>query len=147
MRTPDPSLDLIRRAKENDQEAYAVLYQRLMPRTMNICRKYTHRGEDFVELSHDTVVHILLRLDKFNGRAKFTTWAYVVALNVCRSRWRKGYLETVSLSELNNEGAELLETIADKSREFQRREAVIDLERILNGKNGRRVRCYRRYTA
>jgi RNA polymerase sigma-70 factor (ECF subfamily) len=42
------------------------------------------------EAVQETFVAALRRLDTYRGQAALATWLYAIAVNVCRSRWRKG---------------------------------------------------------
>jgi len=42
------------------------------------------------EAVQETFLAALRRLSSYRGQAAFTTWLYAIAVNVSRSRWRKG---------------------------------------------------------
>ena len=42
-------------------------------------------GGEAEEIVQDTVTDALRQLDRFEGRSKFSTWLYSIALNKCRN--------------------------------------------------------------
>jgi RNA polymerase sigma-70 factor (ECF subfamily) len=84
----DDDLPLIEAARRGDREAWATLYQRHLPRIMGTCMQMTHDRELAADLAQDTFVKIIRAIDKFDGRARFTTWITTIAMNVCRSKFR-----------------------------------------------------------
>lgn len=62
--------------------------------------------EDFVQ---ESLVRVLDRLDQFQGRSKFTTWALAIALNVAFTEMRRKRWQDVSLDALMADGARMTE--------------------------------------
>lgn len=92
----------------NDQSAYTELYNRTFKyaRRLVYRRLFTHHDKE--ELAHDITVHILMNLHKFEGTAKYSSWAFRVCNNQinmflrtvfgCQARVRKPPV-IVSLSD------------------------------------------------
>ena len=62
--------------------------------------------EDFAQ---ESLLRVLDRLDQFQGRSKFTTWAQAIALNVAFTELRRKRWQDVSLEALLAEGGGLAE--------------------------------------
>jgi len=62
--------------------------------------------EDFAQ---ESLLRVLDRLDQFQGRSKFTTWAQAIALNVAFTELRRKRWQDVSLDALMADGAHLAE--------------------------------------
>lgn len=62
------------------------------------------------EASQEALVRILARLDTFEGRSRFTTWAYKVAIRIALTELRRKQWENVSLDQM-------LESSMDEGRE------------------------------
>ena len=60
--------------------------------------------EDFAQ---ESLVRVLDRLDQFQGRSKFTTWAQAIALNVAFTELRRKRWRDVSLDALMADGERL----------------------------------------
>lgn len=73
---------------------------------------YAGRGADdaFCEdIAQDAVLRILDRIDQFEGRSKFTTWAMAVAVRLAVSAFRRRHFRDVSLEGLAGDGAMRIE--------------------------------------
>lgn len=62
--------------------------------------------EDFAQ---ESLLRVLNRLDQFQGRSKFTTWAQAIALNVAFTELRRKRWQDVSLDALVADGERLTE--------------------------------------
>ena len=58
------------------------------------------------EASQEALVRILARLDTFEGRSRFTTWAYKVAIRIALTELRRKQWQDVSLDQMLSEGAD-----------------------------------------
>lgn len=81
-------LDLIQRIRNKDQSAWKALVLRHERRVFATCMKIMHDQTLASDMAQDSFVKLLNGLDKFDGRAKFTTWFTSVIQNVCKSRLR-----------------------------------------------------------
>ncbi len=62
--------------------------------------------EDFAQ---ESLLRVLDRLDQFQGRSKFTTWAQAIALNVAFTELRRKRWQDVSLDALMADGEQMTE--------------------------------------
>ncbi len=62
--------------------------------------------EDFAQ---ESLLRVLDRLDQFQGRSKFTTWAQAIALNVAFTELRRKRWQDVSLDALMADGERMTE--------------------------------------
>jgi RNA polymerase sigma factor (sigma-70 family) len=87
---------LVRRAKTGDEMAYYELYKRHAQRTAKTIFRITRNVEDTEDAIQDTFTKAFLRLDSFDGRARFSTWLTRIAINsallVLRKRIRRSEL-------------------------------------------------------
>jgi RNA polymerase sigma-70 factor (ECF subfamily) len=65
--------------------------------------------EDFAQ---EGLLRVLDRLDQFQGRSKFTTWAQAIALNVAFTELRRKRWQDVSLDALMADGEKMTEPAA-----------------------------------
>src|SRR5438045_3234968 len=81
---PEPTDDeLVAACKRGDDDAFASLVTRYRTRVFGMIVRTvgdTGRAED---LAQDVFLRVYRGLPYFQGRAKFSTWIYRVALNVC----------------------------------------------------------------
>lgn len=75
-------------------------------------------GDDaFLEdIAQDALVRILDRLDQFEGRSQFTTWAMAVAVRLATSQLRRKHTQDISLDGLTGSNSLKIE-FADDSAE------------------------------
>ncbi|MFL6060309.1 MAG: RNA polymerase sigma factor [Marmoricola sp.] len=81
--------DLAQRAKEGDRDALELLLGVVRPRVLRVCRGVLPHLPDAEDACQDALLRISEKLGSWNGRARFTTWAHVVALNAARSAYRR----------------------------------------------------------
>ena len=62
--------------------------------------------EDFAQ---ESLLRVLARLDQFQGRSQFTTWAQAIALNVAFTELRRKRWQDVSLDALLADGERMME--------------------------------------
>ena len=74
---------------DNDAEAFALLVERWETPIQNLCTRMlgdAHRGED---LAQETFTRIFAKRKEYQARAKFSTFLWRVALNLCYDELRK----------------------------------------------------------
>lgn len=73
------------------------------------------------EVTQETLLRVLARLDSFEGRSQFTTWVYTIAVRVALTELRRAKWKETSLDQLM-EGKE----IEDEPRDFPDLEVNIE---------------------
>lgn len=81
-------LELLTKGIGGDRRAFGDLYERHKKRIYATCFKMMHDQWLAEELTQETFVKLMRGAEKFDGRAKFTTWLTRVAMNVCLSKLR-----------------------------------------------------------
>lgn len=76
----------VRAAQEGDMAAFEWLVRRHEERLFGFCCRWLRCVEDAREVCQDSFVRAWQALPEFEGRARFTTWLYQIALNLCRDR-------------------------------------------------------------
>ena len=87
--TQAEDLDLVRRAREGDEPAFAELVERHQGRVYNHALRMMGSTQDAEEVLQDTFVQAYRNLAKFEERARFSTWIYRIATNEALMRLRK----------------------------------------------------------
>ncbi len=80
---------LIEAAQAGDQSALDQLLRRHQDRIHSICRRLAGNDADALDATQEALIAIVKGLPRFDGRAKFTTWAYRVATNACLDELRR----------------------------------------------------------
>ena len=86
----DPSVDeLARRAADGDREALSALVREIQQPMYRLALRFLGHPEDAQDACQEILIRIVTRLGTFEGRSKFTTWAYTVAVrSLLRTRKR-----------------------------------------------------------
>ena len=104
--TPDASpadvdADLVRRAKQGDEAAFAGLVERHQGRVYQHASRLMGNAQDAEEVLQDTFLQVFRNLDRFEERSKFSTWVYRIATNEALMRLRRvGRRREVSLDDM-----------------------------------------------
>jgi RNA polymerase sigma-70 factor (ECF subfamily) len=94
--------------------------------------------DDFLEdVVQTAMVRILDRLNRFEGRSAFTTWAIAIALRVAFTELRRKHWNNVSLDELREKGAFLrneADSGPDPPESAERRSLITLLHQLIRSK-------------
>ncbi|WCT14144.1 RNA polymerase sigma factor [Mucilaginibacter jinjuensis] len=88
---------LVVKAREGDQKAYASLMQRYKDSIYFMALKMVNNKEDAMDLTVETFAKAFDKLDKYQPDFAFSTWLFRVATNNCIDFIRKKKLNTMSL--------------------------------------------------
>jgi len=81
---PEPTDDeLVAGCKGGDDDAFATLVTRYRTRVFGMILRTVGDAGRAEDLAQDVFLRVYRGLPYFQGRAKFSTWVYRVALNVC----------------------------------------------------------------
>jgi RNA polymerase sigma factor (sigma-70 family) len=84
---------LARRAAAGDQVALSELLQAMQDPMYRLALRFLGHPHDAQDATQEILVRIMTRLGTFEGRAKFTTWAYTVATRALL-RTKKRFVES-----------------------------------------------------
>ncbi|MCR9270288.1 MAG: sigma-70 family RNA polymerase sigma factor [Hyphomonadaceae bacterium] len=82
-------LDQITRAASGDRAAQAALVNRNMPIIFRVAYRMLQDRAEAEDVTQETFLRAWKHLPNWQPKAKFSTWACTVALNLCRDRLRK----------------------------------------------------------
>lgn len=86
----DPSHDLIEKARRGDREAFRVLLESHQERVFRfVIRMLRCDRETAADLAQEVFLRVWKGLPNFDGRARFTTWTYKIAINLCITEQRR----------------------------------------------------------
>ncbi|MFN3484155.1 MAG: RNA polymerase sigma factor [Planctomycetota bacterium] len=77
---------LIRRCLRGNAEAYGALVDRYSARILSLAFAMTGDRHEAEDIAQDTFVRAYKGLARFRHKAKFSSWLYQIALNLCRDR-------------------------------------------------------------
>ena len=110
---------LIEALQAGDERALNTLLERHYQRIYGICRRMTGNDQDALDATQDALIAISRGLDRYDGRARFTTWAYRVTTNACLDELRRRKRRPIPQDDLTLEprsssDPRLDDTVADR---------------------------------
>lgn len=103
MTSPDGKLiemvdvDLVRRSKAGDVNAFEELFNRYQKRVYNTIYRLISDENDAAELTQEVFIKVYNSIDKLRAEEAFFTWVRTVAINLCRDFIRRRPPRTESL--------------------------------------------------
>jgi len=96
----ESQVNLVRRAQEGDQEAFATLFHQHKSRVYSVCLLMTKDVAEAEDLTQEAFLQVFRTVGSFRGDAAFSTWLYRVAVNTVLMKLRRRKSPpTVSLDE------------------------------------------------
>lgn len=75
---------LVKRVKDGDQQALAVLCGRHAPKVERLARHLLGDREDARDAAQESLAKLCVRLPQFRGESQFSTWLHRLVVNTCR---------------------------------------------------------------
>jgi len=126
----DSDAVLIRRHLSGDRRAFEILFRRYQTPIFNLVSRMVG-GEDAHDLTQDVFCNALRALHNFRGEAKFSTWLYSIARNVCLNRLRHiAVIREESLDEMQ-EGSPASDGLPDLSADVHKIAETRELQQIV----------------
>ncbi len=88
-RRPDPDGELMARVRRGDQAAYRALYEKHLAAVARYAARFTGNPARADELAQDVFLQVYRARERWEPRAKFTTWLYTIAHNLCLNEVRR----------------------------------------------------------
>lgn len=102
----DEELALIERCRHGDTAAFEPLVHRYQDRVYNTCLRLCGKPEDAEDFAQEAFFKAFSSLPHFDGRSRFYTWLFRIAVNVVLSARRGGRRRrVVSLNAAESEDA------------------------------------------
>jgi RNA polymerase sigma-70 factor (ECF subfamily) len=93
---PELDPDVIRRAKNGDERAFAALVAHYHARCVRFAQQMLLSAEDAEEAVQDSFVRVYDALPRFNEALRFEPWLFRILANRCRTaRMRRRRLESI----------------------------------------------------
>jgi RNA polymerase sigma-70 factor, ECF subfamily len=130
--------ELVRRAQQEDKEAFEELIRRHQHRVFAVAGGIVKRREDVEDIAQQVFVKAYFSLKRFDQRAAFSTWLYKITVNECWDLLRKKKVRPlVYEADMSEEQARQVISSAEKSKDgpdiSDRLEARQRVERLLDG--------------
>jgi RNA polymerase sigma factor CnrH len=138
MTQEDPDLGFVQALKAGQDQALNSLMGRHRKGIFHFILRHIPNEADALELTADVFVKAYFHIGRFEPTAKFVTWLYQIALNLCRdhskSRAYRCSLQTVSADAPAEEGEKQGSPLASERsplEQTERREELNALEKAI----------------
>ncbi len=85
-RSPADDQELVERARDGDEEAFALLVRRYSPMLLRLARMYVPTDALAEDVVQETWVAVVRGLERFEGRSSFKTWLFRILVNRAKTR-------------------------------------------------------------
>ena len=85
----DGDAALAARASGGDRRALEVLLDRHADRIHAVCRRIVAHPEDALDATQEAMIAVARGIERFDGRAAFSTWCYRIATNAALDELRR----------------------------------------------------------
>ena len=112
----DSDESLMLRYREGDVRAFEVLVTRHRKPIYNFILRFVRDAAQAEDVMQETFLRLIKGADNYEKQAKFTTWMYTIARNLCVDAARRGkHRKAASLDAPigEDEGATLLDMVSD----------------------------------
>lgn len=112
----DSDESLMLRYREGDVRAFEVLVTRHRKPIYNFILRFVRDAAQAEDVMQETFLRLIKGADNYEKQAKFTTWMYTIARNLCVDASRRGkHRKAASLDAPigEDEGATLLDIVSD----------------------------------
>ena len=125
----DEASALAERAQAGDGEALGSLLQQVRPRALAIALKVLRNRDDAEDAVQDAMLKVWRNLDRFEGRASFTTWIHRIVMNASLDLLRKRSCRTEGMAadEREEDSAPRVELSHDQTPERELGTAQVQL--------------------
>jgi RNA polymerase sigma-70 factor, ECF subfamily len=82
-------LELVRRLREGDEDAFMALVERLQPQMLRVAQMYVSSRPVAEEVVQDAWIAVLRGIDRFEGRSSVQTWIFRIVANQAKTRGQR----------------------------------------------------------
>jgi len=123
---------IIERTLGGEPEAFNVLVRRWERQIYGLTLRLLGRDEEAKDATQETFLSAYRNLAKFRGEAKFSSWIYRIALNVCNTKLKGRSRVTISIEEQREiSGFELAADTEDLGSNIQQQQVARVVRRAL----------------
>jgi RNA polymerase sigma-70 factor, ECF subfamily len=125
---------IIERTLQGEPEAFNLLVRRWERQIYGLTLRMLGRDEEAKDATQETFISAYRNLSKFRGEAKFSSWIYRIALNICNTKLRVRAKGVISLDEQREaSGLELAIESEELASNIQQQQVARHVRRALQG--------------
>jgi RNA polymerase sigma-70 factor (ECF subfamily) len=123
---------IIEQTLGGEPEAFNMLVRRWERQIYGLTLRMLGRDEEARDATQETFLSAYRNLSKFRGEAKFSSWIYRIALNICNTKLRGRARGTVSIEGQREEsGIEIAADLDDLGSNIQQQQVTLHVRRAL----------------
>ncbi len=108
---------LVAQAQMGDRASLELLLRNSYDTIYAVCRRMTGNDQDGADAAQEALIAVARGVERFDGRSKFSTWVYRVAMNKSIDELRRrSRRATVSLDGLSDSGLATLRPLVSSRR-------------------------------
>lgn len=125
---------IIERTLGGEPDAFNMLVRRWERQIYGLTLRMLGRDDEAKDATQETFLSAYRNLSKFRGEAKFSSWIYRIALNICNTKLRGRAKQVVSLDEQREEsGFEIAADLEELGSNIQQEQVARHVRRALQG--------------
>jgi RNA polymerase sigma-70 factor (ECF subfamily) len=106
----DQDLELARKARNGDEQAFEEIVKRYTPRVFHIASRFFRQRSVVEEVSQEVFLRAYTQMGSYEGRGSLEGWVSRIATNLCLNLLRKSsHGRELSLTDLSREEGEWIE--------------------------------------
>jgi RNA polymerase sigma-70 factor (ECF subfamily) len=126
---PDPDAVLMLRVKRGDRAAFAELVERYRQPVMNLVYRTLRDEAEAEDLAQNVFLQVYKSAKRYESRAKFSTWLFTIARNLCLNELRRRSRHPAeSLEETHGEHEGQLQRQYEDKKNFLPTETLLHSE-------------------
>lgn len=131
---PDPDAILMLRVKRGDRVAFAELVEKYKQPVMNLVYRTLHDEAEAEDLAQNVFLQVYKSAKRYESRAKFSTWLFTIARNLCLNEIRRRSRHPAdSLEETHAEHED------QPRQQFEDKSSVPPPEKLLYGELAQKI--------
>src|SRR5215472_11151066 len=130
----DPDAVLMLRVKRGDRAAFAELVEKYKQPVMNLVYRTLHDEAEAEDLAQNVFLQVYKSAKRYESRAKFSTWLFTIARNLCLNEIRRRSRHPAdSLEESHAEHED------QPRQQFEDKSGVPPPEKLLHGELAQKI--------
>lgn len=110
----DEDIELMLEFKKGDVSAFKELMGRYETRLLNFIYRFVGSKTDAEDLAQEVFLRVYKARDRYEPKAKFSTWLYKIATNLCINYKKRQKKITIPLDKIvTSDGEEIIREIPD----------------------------------
>jgi len=123
----------LKKAGRGDERAFEALMTPHLDTVYRVCLRLMGNEKDAEDCAQETLLRVWTSLSSFRGQAKFSTWVYRIAVNLCLDELRKRRRQQAdSLEEMKESGFDVPDGSSDAQSLAEQKETRQVITRVLN---------------